>query len=190
MRWPIRAAGMVALALLTARAQAAGPQVSFVPWKVLDRGAEPPQKAFVLFWIPSSPEQMRHSELITSRQLTVYSGRCIGMHVVRADDAARLDKLQAGKALPLAVLVEEGKEVARVIGEAGVLSASVVESMVRDAFDTREASLNAMLDQAGRKAAAGDSDGALALYKTVAVQQCAFPRLARTAQRAMKKLGH
>ncbi|HEX9160981.1 MAG TPA: hypothetical protein VF980_04670 [Thermoanaerobaculia bacterium] len=189
MRWPIRVTGMVALALLAGPAFAAGPQVPFVPWKVLERGAEPAQKAFLLFWIPASPEQMRRSELITSTRLTAYSSRCIGMHVVRADDSPMLEKLQAGKALPLAVLVAEGKEIARVIGDTGVLSANSVEAMVRNAFDTREATLNAMLDQAGSKAASGDSAAAIALYKQVAAQQCAFPRQARTAQRSLRRLG-
>jgi hypothetical protein len=156
---------------------------------VLEPGDAPMKKAFVLFWIPSSPDEMRRSDLITSERLTRYAGRCIGMHVVRADDSEMLTKLNAGKVLPVAVLVEGEKEVARAPHESGPFSASVVEAMVREAFDTREASLNSMLDQAGRKAASGDSAGAIDLYRQVSAQQCAFPRQAKAAQRALRRLG-
>jgi hypothetical protein len=190
MRAPIRFAGMVALALgLCVRLPAASGQMSFVPWKVLEPGAHPVTKAFVLFWIPTSPEEMRRSELITSQRLTLYAGRCIGMHVVRTDDASMLAKLRAGEGLPLAVLCEGEKEVARVLADAGVLNAGSVEAMVRQAFDSREAALNATLDRAGAKATAGENADAIELYQQVASQGCAFPRLAKTAQRALRRLG-
>ena len=190
MRGAIRSGGMVALALiLCARAQAAATQVSFVPWKVLEPGAEPVKKAFLLFWIPSSPDDLRHSDLITSQRLTLYSGRCIGMHVVRADDTTTLEKLHAGDGLPLAILFEGDKEVARVLGESAGLTANAVESMVRQAFDTREMSLNEMLDRASAKASQGANGDAIDLYQQVAAQACAFPKLAKTAQRALRRLG-
>ena len=181
---------MVALALVVCvRMQAAASQMSFVPWKVLEPGAVPVRKAFILFWIPTSVEEMRHSELITSQRLTFYAGRCIGMHVVRVDDTSMLEKLRAGEGLPLAVLCEGETEVARVLADAGVLSAGSVEAMVRQAFDSREAALNAALDLAGAKASAGENSEAIELYRQVAAQGCAFPRLAKTAQRALRRLG-
>jgi hypothetical protein len=190
MRAPVRFAGMVALALvICVPLHASADQMSFVPWKVLEPGAQPVRKAFVLFWIPTSPDEMRRSELITSQRLTLYAGRCIGMHVVRADDAPMLEKLRVGEALPLAVLCEGEKEVARVLADAGVLTASSVEAMVRQAFDTREAALNATLDRAAAKASAGENANAIELYRQVATQGCAFPRLAKTAQRALRRLG-
>src|SRR6185503_6941200 len=101
------------------------------------------------------------SDLITSERLTRYAGRCIGMHVVRADDSEMLTRLNAGESLPVAVLVEGDREVARAPREKEPLSANVVEAMVREAFDTREVSLNATLDQAGRKTSSGDYAGAI-----------------------------
>jgi hypothetical protein len=178
------------LVVLTASALAfAGDRLNFVPWKVLEPGVQPARKAFLLFWIPTSSEEMRHSGLIISERLTLYSGRCIGMHVVRADDRPMLVKLGAQDAIPLAILVEGDKEVARVSSQSGMLSASSVEAMVRKAFDTREASLNAILDQAAAKAASGEKAEAIALYRQVAAQGCAFPRLSRTAQRSLRRLG-
>ena len=64
-----------------------------------------------------------------------------------------------------------------------------VEAMVRDAVDTREIALNSMLDQASGKAASGDKENAIKLYRQVAAQGCVFPRLAKTAQRALRRLG-
>jgi hypothetical protein len=190
MHAPIRLTGMVAFALLLSVLLLGAPaQTVFVPWKVLDPGVQPANKAFLLFWVPASADDMRHSDLITSQRLTLYAGRCIGMCVVRTDDASTLEKLQAGEGHPLAILVEGGKEVGRVVSDAGVLSAGAVESMVRQAFDTREASLNATLDRAGASAEAGDKAAAIELYRQVAAQACAFPRLAKTAQRALRRLG-
>jgi hypothetical protein len=164
-------------------------RLNFVPWKVLEAGVEPAKKAFLLFWIPASSEEMRHSGLITSERLTLYAGRCIGMHVVRADDGPMLVKLGAQDEIPVAILVEGDKEVARVANQSGFLSAVSVEAMVRKAFDTREVALNTMLDQASEKAASGEKAEAIALYRQIAAQGCAFPRLARTAQRALRRLG-
>ncbi len=181
---------MVALVVLVgSRLYAGAAQMSFVPWKVLEPGAEPAKKAFTLFWIPASPDEMRHSALITSQRLALYAGRCIGMHVVRADDSSTLEKLRAGDGHSLAILIEGGREVARVLGETGVLSATAVESMVRQAYDTREAALDAMLDRASSSASSGDRAAAIDLYRQVAAQGCAFPRLAKTAQRALRRLG-
>ena len=190
MSRPIRFAGMVLVALTVSAAAFAGDnRLNFVPWRVLEPGVEPARKAFLLFWIPASSDEMRHSGLITSERLTLYAGRCIGMHVVRADDGPMLVKLGAKDEVPLAILVEGDKEVARVANQSGFLSVASVEAMVRKAFDTREVALNTMLDQASEKAASGEKAEAIALYRQVAAQGCAFARLARTAQRALRRLG-
>lgn len=181
IRIPI-AAFVVLLGAL--RAAAGESQLNLVPWKVLEPGSEPLKTQFTLFWIPQSPGAMRHSELITSRRLLFYSGRCVAMHVVRADDERRLTNLAAEKA-PLAILVEGEKELARVASDAG----ATVESMVREAIDTREVALTGMLDEAAAKAAAGDHDTAVELYRAVAAQACAFPKLGKVAQRGLRKLG-
>jgi hypothetical protein len=190
MSRPIRLAGVVLVVLtVSALAFAGDNRLNFVPWKVLDHGVEPAKMAFLLFWIPASSDEMRHSGLITSERLTLYAGRCIGMHVVRADDRPMLVKLGAQDEIPLAILIEGGREVARVANQSGLLSAAAVEAMVRKAFDTREVALNMMLDQASAKAASGEKAEAISLYRRVAAQGCAFPRLARTAQRAMRRFG-
>ncbi len=187
---PSRSTGVVVVALLAAVCAVAGPsQVSFVPWKVLEPGSEPLKTPLVLYWIPTSPEEMRRSDLITSYRLTLYSSRCIGMQVVRIDDQEMLTKLSAKADTPQAILMQGGEEMARVAGESGALTAAVVEAMVREAIDRREVALNAALDGAAAKARDGDTDAAVELYRQVARDACLFPRLAKAAQRALRRLG-
>jgi hypothetical protein len=188
MKRRIRVTGVVLVALLALRAWAADPRLSLVPWKVLEPGAQPLKTQFVLFWIPASADEMRHSDLITSYRLTLYSSRCVGMQVVRTDDEVMLVKLSSTPP-PLAVLMEGEKELARVAPENGPLTAAAVEAMVRETIDRREIKLNAMLDRAASQCAAGDKSEAIELYRQVAVDACLFPRLAKTAQRALRRLG-
>lgn len=189
MRSAIRfAASMLVICLVAAAAPAGDVQLALVPWKVLEPGTAPLKSAFVLYWVPSSPEEMRRSELITSRRLLFYAGRCVGMQVIRADDAEMLAKLSI-PTVPLALLLEGEKEMARIGPNAGALSVSAVEAMIREAMDRREAVLDSMLDRAASRTSAGDSAAAIELYRAVAAQACAFPRLAKTAQRALRRLG-
>src|SRR5438552_11900088 len=113
MRRAIRICGV--LIFFAVCGHASDTQVSFVPWKVLEPGAAPLKTAFVLNWVPASPTEMRHSELITSRRLALYAARCIGMQVIRTDDSVMLVKLRAAETLPFAVLCEGDKEIARVL---------------------------------------------------------------------------
>jgi hypothetical protein len=184
----IRITGVVFAALIAACAWAADPRLSLVPWKVLEPGSQPLKTQFILYWIPASADEMRHSDLITSYRLTLYSARCIGMQVVRADDELMLVKL-SGKKTPVAVLMEGEKELARAMPENGPLTAEAVEAIVRETIDRRELALNAMLDRAASKTREGDRSSAIELYRQVASDACLFPRLAKTASRALRRLG-
>jgi hypothetical protein len=186
---PVVAAAFLSLALLPAPA-AGGGSLAFVPWKVLHNGDPSPSGVMVLYWIPSSSDEFRHSELLTYRPLTVYPTQCVALSVVRADDAATIDKLGAAGKLPIAVLVaEDGRVIGAVESERGALHAAAVEKLLRDTINAREASIDRDLDDAPKKLGAGDRDAAVALYRRVWDQRCLFPRHAREAERALKKLG-
>ena len=162
--------------------------VSLVPWKVLEPGEEL-RTPLVLLWIPASPDEVRHSELLTSDQLTLYSSQCVGMRVVRFDDTTMLAKLDVDGSLPVAILVDDkGGVVARVDNEQGTLMADDVEEMVREELDRRVSEADALLDDARQKADAGDVEDAISLYRTVWDRRCMCPRQAKDAQRALKKL--
>jgi hypothetical protein len=182
---------LVATALfLAAFAAAAGDAVSFVPWKVLRAGAEPLKAPLILVWIPASGDDFRHSELLVYRPLAVLTSQCVGLQVVRTEDAALIDKLGAAGKLPIALLVSSDWEVvAKAENERGELRAADVEKMVRDELRAREERIERQLDDAHRKADDGDRDAAIALYRAISAQHCAFPRCARDAARALRKLG-
>jgi len=187
-RWA-RWIAAVALALTGVNALPGdAPHLSLVPWKVLEPDEEV-RGPLVLFWIPASRDEVRRSELLTSDELTLYSSQCVAMRVVRFDDAATLDKLDVGGALPVAVLADDKRGViARVENEQGTLLIDDVEEMVRDELDRRISEADALLDDAREKADAGDIEDAISLYRAVWERRCVCPRQARDAQRALKKM--
>lgn len=179
------------LAVVSLLLSAAAPSdVAFVPWKIHHVGDALPASPLVLYWVPASGDDFRHSDLLTSRALASYAGQCVALEVVTSDDAATLAKLAIDRPLPAALLVDAwGVVLGRVAGSRGVLRASDVEKMMHDAMRAREESLNADLDDAPKKISAGNRDVAVAIYRRVWMQRCVFPRHGREAERAMKKLG-
>ena len=190
---PSLAAAILTLALLPARAADNGglaSNVVFVPWKILNIGDHPPATELVLYWIPLSSDDFRHSELLTYQPLTAYSHDCVSFSVIRADDDATIARLEASGKLPIAVLTgADGHIISSVQNEHGALQTAAVEKLLRDAIHAREESLDRDLDDAPKKLGVGDRDGAAALYRRVWEHRCLFPRHAREAERALKKLG-
>jgi hypothetical protein len=162
---------------------------TFVPWKVLNPGDETLKTDLVLYWIPSSRDEIRRSPLLTSRPLAIYSTQCVGMQLIRPDDGDTIEHLGASGHLPIAILAtREGVIVERVQNDGGVLRAVDVEKLVRETIVAREAEADRLLDEAAATLAAGDRDGAIALYRRVCAQRCLLPRKARDAQRALHRL--
>ena len=185
-----RVAATVALLCCGADALPGGEAyVALVPWRVL----EPESKVdapLALFWIPSSVEELRHSELLTSDDLTLYSSQCVAMRVVRLNDEARLASLAEDVQLPVAVLVDRGGHiVGRVESEDGVLSVIEVEALVRAELDRRAAETQSTLDRARERAEANDVEAAATLYRSVWEARCLCPRQGREAKKALRKLG-
>jgi tetratricopeptide (TPR) repeat protein len=164
------------------------PRAYLVPWRLFGSGNAPPPSAMTLFWFPASATD---ADLRESRMLLSYTSQCVGMEVVKWDDAANLAKFQvAADKLPAALLVgEDGKVLAHVDAEDGHLKLSKVENMVHDAVFERETALETQLDDARKKADTGDKDGAIAVYQKVWEQRCIAPKKGRAAQKGLKKLG-
>jgi len=182
-----------ALAVVLSVGGAAGAEIdgpiSFVPWKVLAPGEAPPDAPLILYWIPASPSDFKHSDLLISRPLTLYASQCVAMKVVRPDDSERIASL-GGPPLPAAILVEgDGRRLGSVAAERGVLRVRAVERLVRDKLAERDMSVESQLDEARKKASSGDRQGAIAAYRAIWSQRCLFPRHGREAQRALKRLG-
>ena len=180
------AAACLLVVFVSAIPLSAARRVAFVPWKVLDRDDAAPQSMFVLYWIPASPEEMRKSDLLTSRLLWSYSAKCMAMHIVRVDDHARLASLGVEQ-LPVAIVVADGEEVARVGGDGTLFRAADVDSAVRAVVERRRAGAREALDRARGLARDGDHATAVSLLEEVASCRCAFPRLAKEAERALSR---
>lgn len=195
-QWLLRAIGCAAVLCFSAgvRAQIAlvnsnAGQV-FVPWKVLNPGDEPVRSSLVLYWLPGSRDEIRHSDLLVSRSLAVYAMQCVGMQVIRPDDDEMIEKFGATGKLPVCVLAHpDGTAIARVANDNGALRSAAVEKMVRDELGVRELEADRMLEDARVKLAHGDRDGAIGLYRKVAAEQCLFPRKGKEALKALRKLG-
>lgn len=164
--------------------------VVFVPWKVLRPGTALPRSPLLLFWIPASRQELRRSELLTSEELARYAAQCVAMVVVQPDDHVRIASLRVDGKLPMVLLADaDGAVLARLESESGDLPAAEVETMVRDALNARSAQFDALLDDAKEKAASGETEAAIILYRKVWEQRCTCPRQGKDAQRALKKLG-
>jgi hypothetical protein len=64
----------------------------------------------------------------------------------------------------------------------------LVEKLVANEVKQREATVNTQLKEAKEKVKAGDNAGAIPLLKSVAEQQCMFPKKAKDAAKELKKL--
>jgi thioredoxin-like negative regulator of GroEL len=174
----------IAIALTGAVALAGnGSHPSLVPWKVLEPGAEPEHAPLVLFWIPTSRDELRRSELLMSDELTLFSSHCVAMRIVRLDDYALLERLQVAE-LPAVVLVRGGE----VVGTCDAAHVADVEEMVREELAGRALAAEALLDDARKKAEEGEIEEATALYRQVWEQRCLCPRQGKAAQRALRRL--
>jgi len=189
-RFHARSLAALAIYALAAHGGQPSDPAWFVPWKVLNPGEAPPRAQLIVYWLPASRDDMRHSELLTSRTLTLFSSQCVAMHVVRPDDFERVAKLGANGRAPVVLLLDgEGRELTHIDNEAGALRIATIERIVRDEVRAREEEADKLLDVARKTVEAGEKNAAIAMYRRVFDQRCLLPRQARTAQRALRKLG-
>jgi tetratricopeptide (TPR) repeat protein len=166
------------------------PQVYYVPWKTLKAGDPPLGTPVTLYWFTTNASDARSGDLAVSRLLTIDSSQCVGMQLVAPDDAATVAKFDVAGKLPVALLVgEDGKVLARVDNEKGLIRAAAVENMVNHELFLRGSALDAQLEAAKKKADGGDKEGAVADYQKVWSQRCIAPEQGRQAQKALRKLG-
>jgi tetratricopeptide (TPR) repeat protein len=167
----------------------AAEQVYNVPWRVRTPEAPPVTAGLVLYWFPSSVEEVKRSSLRVSRTLALYSSQCVSMEIADMG-SAQGQKFAAGAKLPVAVLATaDGTELSKAENKDGFLKVDQVEKMVNDEMKRREGDLDQQLKQAKERAKSGDSAGAIPIYKSVADQKCMFPKKAKDAAKELKKLG-
>jgi tetratricopeptide (TPR) repeat protein len=164
-------------------------QVYRVPWRIMKADDAPVKEGLVLYWFPSSAEELRKSSLHFSRVLSIYAAQCITMGV--ADGRTPFaEKLGANTVLPVAVLAApDGTELARLENTKGRLKVEDVEKMLESEMKRRESALKERLETGKSKARAADSAGAIEELRAVAGEKCMFPKLAKDAVKELKKLG-
>ncbi|MEO6327213.1 MAG: tetratricopeptide repeat protein [Thermoanaerobaculia bacterium] len=167
------------------------PPVYSVPWKVYGPGAAVPSDgALTLYWLPTSVEEARKSDLRSSRLLTLWASQCVTLALVTLENKPLAEKLAWDGKAPLAVLVDkDGAELSRVGANGKALGVSDLEKSIKTVLNDREDGLKKRLDEAKAKVDGGDKDGGITLYKDIAAQQCLYPKPAKDAGKALKKLG-
>ncbi|HEU4796027.1 MAG TPA: tetratricopeptide repeat protein [Pyrinomonadaceae bacterium] len=164
------------------------PTVYKVPWQLWEARTAP-QKGLVLYWFPASNDEAKKSPLHTSRILTLYSSQCVTMRIADAGQP-ELQKVVGDSKLPVAVLTSvDGTLISKVENTNGKLKVDQVEKSVEAEMKQRETALEANLKGGKEKAKAGDKDGAIAMLKPVAEENCLFPKKAKDAAKELKKLG-
>ncbi|MEM7050718.1 MAG: tetratricopeptide repeat protein [Acidobacteriota bacterium] len=165
-------------------------QVYRVPWIVMPDGTTRLDGDLVLFWFPTSPEQARSSGLQTSRNLSVWASRCVGMGVVPTDNGTLREKLAVAGEHPSAVLLDGGgEEIGRVSGDNGSLALRAVEKLVGGELEAREETVKGLLASATAKRKGGETESAAGLYRQVWESRCQFPGPAKKAAKGLKKMG-
>jgi tetratricopeptide (TPR) repeat protein len=162
------------------------PMVYHVAWKP---ATTPPAGGLVLYWFPASNNELNNSSLNNSRLLSNYASQCVSMQYADTK-LANADKLIGESKLPVAVLANpDGTPINKVENTNGKLKVADVEKLVDTEWKQRKSAIATQMKDAGEKAKAGDKDGAIAIYKSVAEQKCLFKKEANDANKELKKLG-
>ena len=162
--------------------------VYVVPWKVR-KPSDAPAAGLILYWFPTSVDEMKRSSLRESRTLSLYASQCVSMEWADGH-TPNADKLIGESKLPIAVLTKpDGTSINKVENTNGKLKVADVEKLVDGEMKQRESTLDSEMKDAAAKVKAGDKDGAIAIYKGVLEQKCLFPKKAKEASKQLKALG-
>lgn len=160
-----------------------------VPWRVIQPTDPPPNQGLLLYWFPTSQQELEKSSLNFSRDLSVYATQCVTLGILDARTVAG-QKFVAGDKLPVAVLAQpDGTIVAKAENKDGFLRVGEVEKIVNNEMKKRQDALKEKLEDAKNKAKSGDNPTAIEEYRAVLEQKCLFPNKAKDAAKALKKLG-
>ena len=93
------------------------------------------QSQLVLYWLPGSRDEIRHSDLLVSRMLALYAMQCVGMQVIRPDDDVMIEKFdETGelRRVHASIVVEKDAHKAMVIGAGGEKLKAIASGARRD----------------------------------------------------------
>lgn len=105
-------------------------QVYYVPWKVAKPTDASAPAGLVVYWFPSSQQELQNSSLRVSRTLSLYAAQCVSMEVADPTSPFRV-KFAAEDTLPVAVLASaDGSVVGKLENKKGRLNVADVEKLV------------------------------------------------------------
>jgi hypothetical protein len=166
------------------------PYESLVPWHFLEKGGAFVDAPLVLYWLPASSNETERSPLRSSPELVRDADRCLTFTIVLPDDRATIEKFGETGKLPAVILSDaKGTAIRRVEGVSGRVATASVEKMVRDELDRRGEAIYARMSEARKRAANGDHQGAIDLYRKVWDDRCLAPIAGVEAQQSLKTLG-
>src|SRR5258708_18193364 len=139
-------------------------------------------------WLPAEVVEVDSLELNVARSLILYSAQCVGLQLVKTDDANTVARFDGVTKTPTVLLVADGKVIDHVDATGGRLMLSNVENMIHHELFQRETALDELLETA-KKQSSTDKDAAVAAYQKVWEQRCLAPKQGREAQKALKRLG-
>jgi len=164
-------------------------QVYRVPWRLIKPEDPPASAGLLLYWFPSSQQELERSSLLNSRTLSLYASQCVTLGIVDAHTPIG-EKFAAGDKLPVAVLAQpDGTLVGKAENKNGYLKVEQVENLIESEMKKRESALKEKIEDAKSKAKSGDNQAAIQEYRAVLDQRCLFPNKAKDAAKALKKLG-
>ena len=168
-----------------------GGDAFYVPWRHTRSKDELGGKdALVLYWLPASDADYQKSTLRYSRALSLYAGQCVALCVIDNPDSPIGKEVMAGATAPLAVLTAaDGTVIGKAAGAGGQLTLQQVEDLVGAEYRKRDDVVREKMESAATKSKTGDSEGAIADYRSVVEQRCLFPKRAREAVKHLKKMG-
>ena len=160
-----------------------------VPWHLQTPQDPPVVAGLVVYWFPSSAEELKKSSLRMSRTLSLYASQCVAMDVADVRSPAGV-KFASDAKLPVVVLATaDGRVVGKAENDKGFLKVAQVEKLVDDEIKQRQSSVEEKLKDAKNKQKSGDKEGAIPLYRAVLDEKCLFPKKAKDAAKELKKLG-
>jgi tetratricopeptide (TPR) repeat protein len=164
-------------------------EVYRVPWRLIKPDDPPTATGLLIYWFPSSQQELEKSSLLNSRTLSLYASQCVTLGIVDARTPIG-QKFAASEKLPLAVLAQpDGTLVGKAANKDGYLRVDQVEKLIDNEMKKRQDALKEKLEDAKNKAKSGDNHTAIEEYRAVLEQKCLFPGKAKDAAKALKKLG-
>src|SRR5216684_3918236 len=164
------------------------PQAYVVPWKTVAANDKPLSTPIVVMWFPADADEIDQSELNVSRMLTLYSAQCVGLQLVKPNDAATIAKFDVVTKRPIVLLVADGKVKDHVGPTGRTITVSSVENMIHHELYQRETAMDALMETAKTQSST-NKEAAIAAYQKVWEQRCLAPKRGREAQKALKRLG-